>query len=458
MALSLSVVGATAIASPQEAAASGVAAARFGGEHGNVTTDNATALYHNPAGIAYGPGFTLFVDGIVALRRATWERAMAPTDRPDPPGGEGANAGKATLFNVLAAPMLSGTARFDRLTIAGGVFAPFGGRARFDENDRFKGDPRFPLAAGGVQRWHALDGALTVLYFGVGVAYRVGRWAVGVSGNLIRSSVNTTQAQNPTGSGEPDTEREGRTTLDVSGWQGSFGAGLMVEAVENRLWIGLGYQAQPGLGPMKLSGSLVTTYQGGRTEFPVDLHQALPDSLRIGARSRVGRASELRLSVELFRWSVMQTQCVGLKNEACTVDETGADATAGQTTIRNLRRHWRDTVGVRAGASHWVNPTVELFTGLGFETAAVPDHTLDPGLSDANNVSLALGARVQVSPTIFVAASYTHIQYENRDNTGHSQLAAKEGVDVQSPTRRPDGGGKYSQWIGLANINVEKRF
>ena len=58
VAASLFVLGATGLASLREATASGLAAARFGGEHGHVTAANATALYHNPAGIAYDYGVT----------------------------------------------------------------------------------------------------------------------------------------------------------------------------------------------------------------------------------------------------------------------------------------------------------------------------------------------------------------------------------------------------------------
>jgi long-chain fatty acid transport protein len=185
----------------------------------------------------------------------------------------------------------------------------------------------------------------------------------------------------------------------------------------------------------------------------VGFHQALPDSLRVGARFRASPSLEVRLSGELTRWSVMQSQCVGFVGEPCLVDTTGSDATPQGTTIQNLRRKWRDTYGVRLGASDWVRPAVELFAGLGFETAAVPDATMDPGLADANNLAGAVGARVQATPTLFVAASYTQIQYFDRDNTGGSQLA-----NAQPPTRLPDGGGKYTQWIGLFNVNLQKQF
>jgi long-chain fatty acid transport protein len=121
--------------------------------------------------------------------------------------------------------------------------------------------------------------------------------------------------------------------------------------------------------------------------------------------------------------------------------------------VQNIRRHWNDTYGVKAGASRWISQKVEIFGGLGAETAAVPDATLEPGIGDAVNVAVDLGGRFEIAGAFFLAASYTHIQYMNRDNTGKSELASFE-----LPTRRPDGGGKYTQWIGLFNVNVEKQF
>ncbi len=82
--------------------------------------------------------------------------------------------------------------------------------------------------------------------------------SIGVSGNFIFSSVSYMQAKNPGGSGDPDTAREGRAQLEVSGFGGSFGLGMMTEAVEHRLWLGVSYQAQPGLGPQTLAGTLAS--------------------------------------------------------------------------------------------------------------------------------------------------------------------------------------------------------
>jgi long-chain fatty acid transport protein len=451
-----SIAGAATLAAlvlPSSAHASGFAAARFGGEHGSVTTTNPTALYYNPAGIAFSTGTHLFGDGTIALRHATWEHAPAAGEPPDAPGSEGANYGKATLFNVFGGPMLGATTRIGDLAIGASLSVPFGGRATWTKNDKFANDPNFPLAADGVQRWHIIEGALTFIYLTAGAAYRIGPVSFGVSGNFVLSSVKTVLAKNPTGVGDPDNTREGRSTLDVSGKHGSFGVGAMLEALPNRLWIGASYQAQPALGPMKMNGTLTLDYAGGSSPLPVTMHQALPDVVRLGARFRPSDALELRMSGDLTRWSVMQTQCVSIENHECAVTPTGADATSDGGTVQNLRRRWKDTYAIRAGLSGWISPAVEFFGGLGFETAATPDETLEPGIGDADNISTALGGRFELGHALFVAASYTHIQYLNRDNTGKSELST-----LELPTRRPDGGGKYTQWIGLVNFNIEKQF
>ena len=436
------------------ARAAGFASAEFGGEHGNAVATNPTALYYNPAGIAFAEGRAqIYLDGVLALRRGSFTHAPAATDVPEPAGAEGANSGRARFFNVFGAPMLGATTHLRDLAAGAAFSVPFGGRLRWDRNDRFAGDPRFPLAADGPQRWTVIDGALSYLYFTLGAAYRLGPLSIGVSGNLVRSSIHQSQAKNPTALGDPDVASEGRDILDVAGTQGSFGAGALWEAIRDRLWLGLSYQAQPGLGPMKLHGTLVIDYQSTRSPFPVTLTQALPDIIRFGARYRAGPALELRLFGDLTRWSRFGTQCVALDGHACAVFASGADATPDLATVQNLRRLWHDTYALRAGASTWPRPGLELFAGLGFETAATPDATLDPSLPDARNLRTTLGARVAATRGLRISASLAGLWYFARDNTGQSRLA-----DAQPPTRRADAGGRYTLWLGLANLGLEQQF
>ncbi len=435
---------------PRAAHASGFATARFGGEHGSVVTTNPTALYYNPGGIGFSEGTSVFVDGTLAIRNASWNHTRAPTDSEDSPGAEGANAGHARLSNVFGAPALGATMRLGDLAIGVGLFVPFGGKATWGTNDKFANSD-FPLAAAGVQRWHAIEGSLSFIYTTVGVAYRLGPISLGVSGNLILSSVSFHQAKNPTGGGDPDTAREGRAKLDVSGVTGSFGVGLMWEAVERRLWLGASYQSQPGFGPLKLNGTLDISSPTTNQHDEVTFTQGLPDIMRAGMRWKPTDDLELRVAADYTRWSFNRTQCVALKDYACAVYPDGSDASGG--TFSNKRRYWQDTYGAHLGISHWITREIEIFAGLGYETAATPDATLEPGLADADNIQRAVGSRFLVASRTFVAVSYTDLQYMNRDNSGKSELA-----NAQVPTRQPDGGGQYTQWIAAFNLNVEKVF
>jgi long-chain fatty acid transport protein len=448
------------LAAPARAFASGFAAAEFGGELGNVVTTNPTALYFNPAGIALGEGTRLYVSGVLALRRATWSHAQAASELPEPPGAEGADTGQARFSNVLGAPALAATTWIGRVAVGGAVYVPFGGRVRWDQNKRFVNDPSFPLAADGVQRWHIIEGSVSSLYFTVGAALRLGPVALGVTGNLIRSSVHFRQAKSFNPRQAVDPLNEGRIGIDATGLDASFAVGAMLEAVRARLWLGASYQAQPALGPVKLDGTLSTSLGADvAPPRPITYTYALPDILRVGLRARPnlghvlgGRALELRLFGDLTRWSRLQTQCVSVRSEPCAVYPDGTDATPGATTIQNVRRRWKDTYGVNVGASLWASAAVELFAGAGYATAASPDATLDPLMPDADTLRFALGGRFAVPGRFHITAGLTTVQYATRDNTGRSALS-----DAELPTRRADGGGKYELWLGLFQISLEKQ-
>jgi long-chain fatty acid transport protein len=434
-----------------DARASGFAAARFGGESGHPTTANPTALYFNPAGIALAEGLHLYVDGTLALRHATWTHATAPSEEPPVPTGVGANEGTASLFNVFGAPMLGATVSVGHLALGAALFVPFGGRSHWSKNENFTGSADYPLAADGVQRWHSIEGAITHLYGTLGAAYRFGPLSLGATFNLIRSEVMSRRAKNFSGRTLPDLDNEARATIDVSSLHASYGLGAILEAVPERLWLGVSYQAQPGLGEMRHDGTLTIADRGAARDQSVTLHEALPDVTRFGARFRPVEAWEPRWFGDYTRWSAAQTSCVALEGEPCQVTATGADVNG--VVPLNLLRAWKNTFGVRGGVSYWPEPALELFAGAGYETAATPDETLDPELPDANSVAGALGARWELAQGFFLSGSYTHIQYLARNNTGRSILA-----DADVPTRRPDGGGRYTQWIGVFNTNLEIEF
>lgn len=450
---------------PGRADAAGFSSQQFGGEHGNVVETNPTALYYNPGALGFSEKTNLGLYGTLALHSLTWTHPQAADDYPDPAGAQGAGTGKATQFNVFGGPTLAASTHLTKdLVIGAGLFAPFYGGSRWNKNPGFVGSTTYPQAADGVQRWFAIDGKVEVLYFSAGAAYRLGPVSFGASGNFISSNLSLSQARNIGGEGKPNIDEEGRADLNVHGYEGSFAAGVLVEAVPEQLYLGVSYQAQPGLAALALGGDLTITPPGQPpTDYKVVLHQSLPDVVRAGARFRpLGLPWEFRLFGDFTRWSVMTNQCISEQAGNCSIEANGAAASGpgDATVLGNIRRDWRNTWGLRLGASRWLVPAVEIFAGAGYETAAVPGATMAPDIPDADNVLLAIGGRVALNEHLFVTVSYTHIQYLNRNvSTTASTLATSpSGVPNVYPTVEENGGGLYTQWIGLFTGNLEVTF
>lgn len=454
-----------------EAHAAGFATARFGGEHGHPTTDNPTAIYYNPAGIAEdSPDVKdkfwhvhIFADGNFALRFAGWSHEGSPQDQAEPAGASGANTGQADLFNFAAAPMAAATVQIENFGAGVGLFFPFGGASSWDKNEDFKDDPNFAGPYDGVQRWHAIDGIIRSMYISGAAAYDImDRVSIGAVFNMVRSEVKTIRAREPSGTNSIDSE--GRSEIDVSGWNAAFGVGITGEVAEDKVWIGFSYQSQPGLGDMVLEGTLKNNYSGSKSEEPVKLIQQLPDIYRLGVRARPVKEVEVRFFGDMTNWSMLKSQC--LIPAAATECKVNADGSSNlddpNPPLINIVRNWGPTFGIRGGGSYFMSDVVELFAGAGYDSNAVPDETLEPALTDFHKASIAGGLRFSAGETFGAALSYTHLFYVPRDvaacevggaNTGCSQLPT-----LQSPSRTPDASGHYTQTVGVINANVQLNF
>jgi long-chain fatty acid transport protein len=450
------------VAATHDAAAAGFATQHFGGEQGSVVSTNPTAVYYNPAGIGFSEGIHLYADGDLALRNATWTHVAPQPGPSDQPQSQAGNTGTAHLFNVFMGPAIAATMKVGNLAFGAGFFVPFGGRVNWGTNDN--ASSALPLTAAGVQRWHMIDASLAFIQVSAGAAYKLGPLSVGATGNFINSQITESQAR--TIPGIIDSTNEARASLDVGGNNGSFAAGAMLEAVPNRLWIGASYQAQPGLGPQVLKGSFTLASgpppfypQNGSLTKNVDFHQSLPDVFRAGVRVRATPTIELRLFGDYTRWSKLTSQCINYSQngDACLVHSDGTDATPASSVVTNIPRNWKDTYGAHLGGSYWLKPEIELFAGVGYETGASPDTTMEPGSMDANNVDIALGGRFMVERRLYLAISYTQLQFQDRNVTS-SQLSAVNGKTLSLPTYQQDGNGQYTQWVGVVDFNLETQF
>ncbi len=432
--------------------ASGFDSARFGGElGGHAAAGTPFAVYYNPAALAATKRVHLAVDLTLALHSQGFNRAAA--DSPVPADARGANTGRASLFDVIGGPALAASMRFKDFAVGVGMFAPMSGTASFDGNSDFVGNERYPGAQDGVARWHIIEGTLSLGYLSSAASYTFASigLSLGVGANLGYASVNVVRANAATL--DDDLASEGRVHVETAGWVGSFSGGLMWEAVKEKLWLAASYQAPPGLyNGMVLRGNTRVEIGGSVSSTQVDLHQTLPDSVRMAMRYRPDSRYELRLSGDYMRWSMFRNQCISRRGAGCDVRADGS-VPAGSRVVSNLSRDWQDAFGVRAGASYWFSPGWEGFVGVGYDSNAIPDATLEPSVMDGHDIAGALGLRLGFGSHLALALSYTHIYWLPRDTTGKSQLS-----EAKAPTRVPNAGGEYEQWAGIFNTFVELSF
>lgn len=429
------------------AQASGFSVARFSGEHGHPTTDNPTALYFNPAALR-GQRVELFVDGLFGVRRVSYTRAARPTDVADPADAQGANVGRATLQNFMASPSLWLVVPVSsRLVLGAGAFTPFGGPIRWDERGAFAGSP-YPGPIDGVSRFHAIEGASITSYGSLGGSFALtGNWRVGLALNGIYTTVEDVRAWS---GGRNGVLGEGRSLLDVKGFAWGFGGGLFYECDCRAFRAGLSYQSRPNVaGGMELHGHLSNDI-GGPSSADVTLHEDLPDVLRAAVAYEPRPGIELRASLAWERWSAFDRQCVTQGDEGCRIQADGGQPDGGGV-LQNVPRHFRDAVEARVGASVWTSRSLELFSGMGVMSKAVPEQTLEAGLPDFFGVTFSVGSRVRLSDSIRVGGSLAHIVSPARDT--HSKLQS-----YALPSQLPDASGHYSQSVSYADLNVSVRF
>jgi len=434
--------------------AAGISTGRFGGEHGVPTTSNATAIYYNPAGITLAEGTHLYLDTMLAVRHATYLHTPHATDVPEPTGLEGANTDQATLLNLNVIPMLGATHKIGDFALGGGFYVPFGGGSSWSVDERFEDNVMYPGASGGAQRWHALDGEMRLLYWTLAAAYEIPETglSLGVSGSLILSDITSNQAR--TAMGDNNMDNEGRSLLDVSTFAGGFGVGALFEAIDGVLWIGASYTSRPNVaGGHTLTGTIKNNF-GSVDEVAAQLHQDMPDVIRLGVSYKPTPRLELRLAGAWERWSAFEGQCVSLEGEPCEPD-AASRAPGEPEPLQNMRRGWHDTPSVRLGASYWITPRWEYFAGLDYDGNAIPDETLEAGLTDFHDFGWAAGMRYEVIEKHLQASlTYTHFINLPRDSSGKSELATA----AESYNLAPDSGGRYTETLGLFNVSLEAAF
>jgi long-chain fatty acid transport protein len=450
------------VALERSAHATGFLSDQYGSDHGQPAIASPYSVYFNPAAMAGMQQNELVVEGLVAARSMSYDRsasALSPSSASNATYVS-ANVGQATLFNVLGAPYVGFVTDFGHSKLRFGIatYVPFGGQVHWDKNVAFGGITAAPGAYDGTQRWASISATTSSLYGTLALAYRFEgpRLGIGISASAIRTGVTDYRARNLDGSDDVFTQggamKEGRSWLDVSGWQAGAAAGVYWEpASDGSFRLGLSYTSQPGFGTMRLNGSLLL--QSGTQEMEgglskVDFLQGYPDIIRAGAAWRIASAAELRLDASWQRWSQFKYQCVVPVGSSCNVDKNGAST----SVIVNLPRDFHDAAKVRLGAAYWIRPETEVFGSFAYESSPVGSAHIDALVFDSTRLYGTLGLRHRFNESFAVQAGYTYV-YFVPVTVSDSTLP-----NYSLPSKWPSANGRYSSELYLFDAALSYSF
>jgi long-chain fatty acid transport protein len=427
---------------PARALASGFASPVVGPSRYGVTTFGPLSVHHNPAGIAYAKKLRIVAGGDLLLGDLRYQRERRAAYQYqdsldfalpiDPLQIDRSKTGEDSTVQanpVGAMPSIYAEFPLGTLPLSGGVgvYVPYAAQVKWPKE--------------GAQRFQLVEATLADVYITAALAMAFERVSVGIAGSLVVGYANLSKVQDlaavplmgdalarppinqnndfgtdaDPGLRELDTLARPFVLKNAFGLGATVKPGIMVEAAEG-LFLGASYELFAKLNmvgdfTLDMNDPFFTQdlASQGLSYDPVvkgrgQLRYVLPDVLRAGVRYGFGKKygdeprTQLALEGTFTRWSSVDNFKVEVKSKGLrqTRPDCEPQSAAQCELIPNqmkfyLPRKWKNTYGGTLRASHMISENLLVWGLAGYETAAVPDATIDTASPDGVRITLGGG-------------------------------------------------------------------
>ena len=311
-------------------------------------TSEPSAVWFNPAALAFMEGVSASAGGVFVTARSTFSPAAGG-------GDTDSNRGNFFLPTVFAHAALG-----DRVAVGMGVYTTFGIGIRWPD--------------GWDGRESAIAASLKTLAFNPTIAVKLHpQWSVAVGFDAIRAAVDFTNGLPAIVGG--DVRLVGGT------WGYGFNAAALYRIVPDRLHAALTYRSR-----VKLSFNGNADFSPANPDFgrmlpdqPGTAAITLPDIITAGLMGRPRPDLMLGFDANLVLWNSYDRIDIAFSNPG----------TPGRTIQPDGRNAFTLRAGADWAAQRW--PGLHLRAGLIFDRAAIPAEGLGPGLPDGNRIDSTLG-------------------------------------------------------------------
>jgi long-subunit fatty acid transport protein len=489
--LSLASGAAAALVAPGAARAGGL----FAGENGSqaqsragafvARADDASALMHNPAGLAKTGRYSLFVGANTVFFHLSFDRAGTYQTWPDAPAGEQPFAGMdmpeiSNEGGPQPIPLVAGAARFGNLAVGVGLFAPQGyPNRKFPETIEIAGVNTTATPT----RYDTVEQESIAALPSVAVAYRVmPKLDLGVRFSWGFGSLKATTYTWGVVNDVEDVEQDGIFDVDVKdNFMPAFGVGALFRPTDN-LEIGVHYASKvtmdgKGKGhallgsrlvvgglptiiiPVDEEGALPHCEAGGtRQDLKACVTLVIPQTATIGARYifRDGAGAEkgdLEVDLRWEDWS--EGSDITVIVDGLVAQDTTPTVIVDRLDDAVLRHGFEDVFAVRVGGS-WDISRLELRGGVAYDSAAAPTSWTRVDIDGTERYQAAAGVGYQVTDTVRIdlggaaifAPSRTITQVTIADENRNDQFVQPNPIlpiaGPKNQTYHPMNNGEYS--------------
>jgi long-subunit fatty acid transport protein len=360
--------------------------------------DEPNAVYHNPAGLALGPGVRVYASFGLALLDASFQlQQWDQSERfiTEPVGADGYYPTVKPTRAMGVIPMIAVTAEIikDKLWGAVSTYVSNGTGGKFGEDS--------------ITRYHLIDGYTISPLGQLSVAYKPSRYvAVGASLGIMNLRLKGRRDVYPIIDGTDATQLLGsdaRLELAGSTWEPTWNLGVLVAPIP-RLTIGA---SVTGRVDAKISGPIKLTYgqdaadPGGFAEARQETTQLLPWTFAAGANYDLTKHVEIGSEFRYWLYRQFDEQ---------HTDIMGSFLVRELNTPKDYHDSWQISGGVRVHDLSKL-PGVDLMMGVHSDRTPAPTKSLTLDAPTFSHVGLHSGVRVQRGRTR-ISMTYVHYWYD----------------------------------------------
>jgi long-chain fatty acid transport protein len=353
--------------------------------------DDATAIFHNPAGLTLREGTHFYHSQSwffvsLGIRMYDSKGILRPDHEISPD------------WNVGVIPFLGiasdlGT---EKLRVAFGIYAPNAYGAALPENEP--------------TRYHVTRALFLASRATASVAYKFDdRFSLGASVHVIYVFLNATRFMNAAVLADPDRRfddvavtraSDARLDIDGSAWTWAWDIGLLFSPLDT---LHIGAQFASG-SAFTLAGSATLNHPDGTIETAAQqTRMAIPFSLRAGIAWEFVQDFELAADVYWWHYQVFQEQRTELSKPLMGLREL--------VDPKNYSNCWAWNVG----AMYRVIPQLELMAGFQMDGNPIPTKTYTLDNPTTTQYGVGLGVRWQVTDDVRLGAAIVRNWFQTLD-------------------------------------------